>query len=65
MNRFTQEIELGNEAMHTRGQVARALALLAERLQQTGRADGIVRDDNGNTVGAWEFTDVPAPEEDR
>ena len=51
------EIELGNDAMLTGRDVARALRELAKRLadsdleEETG---GCIKDLNGNTVGKWE-----------
>lgn len=56
--KFTLSIELGNAAMRKRRDVARALRDVAARL--TRRSDdgalmgtGLVRDENGNTVGEW------------
>jgi len=61
---FTLEIELGNEAMQTRGDVAAALKRVATALTHYGAApikptDAgpiAVRDLNGNTIGKWEVT---------
>jgi hypothetical protein len=57
--RFVLTIELGNEAMQTQNDLARALAALGrtllvcgDRTPDNGDA-GSVRDDNGNRVGGW------------
>ena len=63
---FTLKIDLGNDAMTTRGDVVNAL----KRSIAVGDADlktgdgGIVRDDNGNTIGRWEVLDDTSPERD-
>jgi hypothetical protein len=62
---FKLRIELGNDAMRTRGDVARALAAVAERFEDrddefTDESLGltfVIRDENGNTVGRWEVTE--------
>lgn len=53
MGTFTLEIQLGNAAMQTPEDVALALRELAERLEGSGPTEGMVRDENGNTVGRW------------
>lgn len=57
---FTLEIELGNETMQTRGDVAEALRRLAGKLVAEGRDAGFAEEDtgqihdpNGNYVGDW------------
>jgi hypothetical protein len=52
---FQLKVELGNDAMQTRRDVAKVLRALAD-LIQTGKPDGKVRDRNGNPVGEWSFT---------
>lgn len=52
--RFELKIELENDAMMTRRDVARALRALADRIQG-GEPYGKVRDVNGNSVGHWGF----------
>lgn len=57
MPEFRLTIELGNAAMETAGDVARALRSTAERVG-SGRfspegESGRIHDDNGNTVGSW------------
>jgi sulfur carrier protein ThiS len=54
---FQLQIKIGNEAMQTASDVADALRMVAERLDERGFDEpGIVRDINGNLVGAWEKT---------
>lgn len=60
MDRFTLTIELGNDAMQTKYDVAEALREIADRLDQQltewGYAERMtLRDDNGNTVGLFGF----------
>jgi hypothetical protein len=57
---FTLTIELGNEAMQTGTDLARALREVAVRLERRperfteGLEDaGRIQDENGNTVGGW------------
>ena len=55
---FTLTIELGNDAMQTGTDVGAALRALAWRMDSVGDTSpegrsGLVRDDNGNKVGAW------------
>lgn len=67
---FKLEIDLGDAAMKTPDDVARALRQVADTLDtEGGRApvegyslDGRIRDLNGNTVGKWflDLTDVDA-----
>jgi hypothetical protein len=56
---FTLTINLGNAAMQTPDDVARALAVVASRVVRCySGLDGDVGkvwDDNGNTVGQWEY----------
>jgi hypothetical protein len=49
---FELKIELGNDAMQTRGDVADALVRVVAELMGDGNEGGI-RDENGNTVGQW------------
>lgn len=59
--KFKLNVELGNAAMETTKDVARALLTLAKMLDAKGDVkvrrpeDGTVRDLNGNRVGTWEF----------
>jgi hypothetical protein len=53
MRKFTLEITMGNDAMQTRDQLAYALELVADEVHHTTHEAGIVRDENGNTVGKW------------
>lgn len=52
---FKLEIELGNDAMQDREDVASALRKAAEKIEQTSAALGRIIDENGNTVGTWDF----------
>ena len=52
MEKFKCEIELGNDAMQSNEQIARALLDVADALLSTDI--GNIRDENGNTVGFWE-----------
>jgi hypothetical protein len=56
MERFTLEIELGNEAMRYALDVARALQEIAKRIEDGASLDGKIHDENGNTVGAYELS---------
>ena len=49
---FALKISLGNEAMQTGEDVARALRKVADKLDR-GEDRGRVVDDNGNAVGEW------------
>jgi hypothetical protein len=55
---FKLVIRLGNEAMLTADDVARALRGVAEKLEN-GRAGGHVVDLNGNVVGDFELGTMP------
>jgi hypothetical protein len=58
MAAFTLTIELGNDAMQTDEDVARALHRCASWLEENStmfeQTRGWVVDANGNTVGSWE-----------
>lgn len=58
---FQLEIRLGNEAMRDSADIADALERLARRLRDTTipgySRDGVIRDENGNTVGGWSLRD--------
>ena len=64
--KFTLEIELGNDAMQTYGDIAKALTHVKTKLAfdserginaKANRVDGAkIMDVNGNTVGSWEVT---------
>lgn len=56
---FTLTVKLGNEAMKTRDDVAKALRHAADALQAGLADEGAIRDDNGNRVGGWSFEDDP------
>ncbi len=56
--KFVLEIELGNDAMRTGDDIAKALRHLSARLIPYRKSDlpgasGRVGDVNGNTVGRW------------
>ncbi len=51
---FTLQIELGNDVMRTREDVARALKETIARLQR-GHENSKIRDLNGNVVGEWSY----------
>lgn len=57
--KFILAIELGNDAMQTQGDIARALIALGKQLRVCSAREpiagdsGSVRDDNGNRVGGW------------
>ena len=62
--KFTLEIVMGNAAMHSRRDLARALEGLAEKIKTGGMplkdpdgflTTGNIRDLNGNTVGQWTY----------
>jgi hypothetical protein len=58
MERFTLEIEMGNDSMQTGGDIADALRKIADDCDtRRGGKDesGRIRDENGNTVGHWEI----------
>lgn len=54
---FTLEIELGNAAMQSGEDIARALERVAAQVRQHERPEPFhsmrIRDENGNTVGGW------------
>jgi hypothetical protein len=52
--KFSVVIELGNDRMRTRYDIACVLQQLAKDVMM-GRTDGIIRDINGNTVGKYEL----------
>ncbi len=54
-DKFTLVINLGNDAMRTRGDVARALKQVATVLSSESLYTRRIADDNGNTVGQWWF----------
>lgn len=54
MKKFNVEIEMGNDAMLTREDVASALGRVAEALR-AGRGLGPILDENGNKVGTYGF----------
>lgn len=60
MRTFKLVIQLGNEAMRTRNNVATALHKVALRLEKGAHlSDGShkILDRNGNSVGTWEFVE--------
>lgn len=57
--RFSLSIAVGNDAMQTRDDVAKALRLAADAMQAGLADEGTIRDDNGNRVGSWIFADDP------
>lgn len=54
---FTTRINLGNAAMSSPRDVAEALRKVAAQLDDdaSGYPEGLIRDDNGNTVGRYTF----------
>lgn len=61
-------IELGNDSMRTKHQVACALYDLAakiEKLPSIEDASGRIRDINGNSVGEWSFVQDHSPRRKR
>jgi hypothetical protein len=54
MSKFSMEMNLNNVAMASTESIAEALRQVAERVTQGER--GLVRDYNGNTIGAWEIS---------
>lgn len=56
--KFTLEIEMGNEAMRSPEDVAKALRNVAHRLPGAMDA-GYILDENGNNVGEWAFRGSP------
>jgi len=55
MNQFRVRIDLGNDAMNTREDVASALQKIIDRLN-SGIEEGLVIDENGNRVGSWDYS---------
>lgn len=55
--KFTLSINLGNDAMQTREEVAEALERVAGTLRASSLPEDTqhIRDANGNAVGRWEF----------
>jgi len=51
---FVLKIELGDDAMRSYNDVARALRSTAHKVDE-GRSYGKIMDDNGNSVGEFEF----------
>ncbi len=56
---FTLKITLGNDAMQTTGQIAKALRTVADKIGPKWRVTPLpeehkIMDLNGNTVGFWE-----------
>lgn len=60
--KFALTIALGNDLMRDGADVAGALRRLANQFEDFNPPlvpeDGHVRDDNGQTVGRWSFTDT-------
>lgn len=52
---FAVEITLGNEAMKELQDIPGALHRVAQRVAE-GNVNGVIRDDNGNTVGSFSLT---------
>jgi len=62
MEKFTLEIELGNDAMSSPRDVSKALEEIARDLRRNGFCDeggGVIRDVNGNKVGTWGYQATP------
>ena len=55
--KFTLEIDLGNDAMMSADHLIDALTQLADRLGciEYGKTTGKIQDRNGNSVGKWEL----------
>lgn len=51
---FRVMIKTGNDAMQAGEHLASALRIVADRLEE-GRLSGGIKDENGNTVGRYEF----------
>ena len=49
---FTLVIKMGNDAMQTLDDASAALFKVAAKVG-AGQSEGVIRDDNGNTVGKW------------
>jgi hypothetical protein len=55
--KFSLEIEMGNDAVQTRGHIGELLRVVARAITSAvEKRSGKIRDDNGNTVGEWRFT---------
>ena len=54
IGKFFIEIELGNDAMRSKRDVARALSEISSKLS-LNKEYGIVMDVNGNSCGCWGF----------
>jgi hypothetical protein len=53
---FRIKIELGNDAMNSPEDVARALRKIADRLErEQWEITNPIRDENGNTVGSMQY----------
>lgn len=50
---FSLTIELGNDAMHTAEDIARALHKAADSIMRRGAYNGTILDVNGNRVGSY------------
>ena len=61
--KFTLEIGMGNSAMRSSESLALALEAVAKKIRDprsrmlAGAETGKIRDDNGNTVGAWHYVE--------
>jgi hypothetical protein len=58
VTKFILEIEIGNEAMKSPANIAKALEAAAKQVPHVIPLKGgstKIRDDNGNTVGAWSY----------
>jgi len=55
MDQFKIWITLGNEAMQTGDDIARALRDVAAKLEG-GEIEGTIRDENGNKVGTFKLS---------
>ncbi len=68
MGTFKLEIKLGNEAMNSPQDIGLALRSLSRRVAEIDVSDeeveGIVRDTNGNRVGAWSYVNEDADVEE-
>lgn len=53
--KFSLEIDLGNEAMQSKDDVAIAVKDVASRIIANQYSDGPVLDRNGNVVGSYTF----------
>ena len=55
MPQFVLKINLGNDAMHTRSDIAQALRTVADQMDN-GFSARAIWDDNGNQVGQYKVT---------